>query len=207
MQVSRMLRALLSPAALREAALDIRRGPYGDAFLVTRPWLRALGLVALGAALLIGLILLLGVAVGIAAAAGVQLIDPDILTGEADLGLDEEIRFIGALAVILFLMAVAVLGAAMIVYRRGPGPFLWPTPGGQWRLLGVGFVVLMAIGFIQWPIIAWLEPGGAPPLFDRSEPTQTRAIYALAAAIGLFAAAAARKRSPFAASCSGSPPP
>lgn len=193
MQVSRMLRALLSPTALRDATAAVRHGPYGDAFAITRPWLRALGVAALSAAFLIGLILFLGVVVGIAAAAGVQLIDPEVLTGEANLGLADETRFIAVLAVILFLMAVAVLGAAMIVYRRGPGVFLWPASGGQWRLLGVGFLVLMAIGFIQWPIIAWLEPGETPPLFDLSEPPRTRVIYALAAAAGLFVAAAAEE--------------
>jgi membrane protease YdiL (CAAX protease family) len=189
-----MLRILLSPAALRDAALAVRHGPYGVGLAVRRPWLRLLGVALLAALLLVGTALIVGVAAAIAGLYGVQFIDPDILSAAApDLTLDEEIRFIAALAVTLFLMSVAVLGAAMIVYRRGLGTFLWPRPQGGWRLLGLGFVVMMAVAFIQWPIANWLEPGGVAPLFDPSETTRTRLLYALVSAVGLLAAAASEE--------------
>lgn len=189
-----MLRELLSPPALRQAVDHIRRGPYVEGAVASRPWLRLAAFVGLSAVFVLGFILIVGVIGAVAASAGVVLINPDLLEGtRARVPLGEEIRFVIALAVILILMALCLLQAAVIAYQRPARAFLWPAQRGGWRQLGVGAVVMMALGFLQWPLFAWLEPGGVSPILDVGEPVRDRVAYALAIAAALFFAAAAEE--------------
>lgn len=107
--------------------------------------------------------------------------------------LTDESSFVIALAIMLMLMTLCLLAAAIIVYRRPGRAFLWPDPAGGWRQLGVGFVALMAILFMQWQLFALLEGGGVSPILDPGEPLRLRLLYAAAAAVGLFFAAAAEE--------------
>lgn len=189
-----MLRHLLSPAALRQAADAARRGPYVEGAATERPWLRLLAFVALSAAFLIGLMIVITLIGVVAATLGFVLIDPALLDGtRRNIPLAEEIPFVVALAVILMLLALSLLAAAMFVYRKPAKAFLWPDQRAGWRQLGVGFLILMAVGFIQWPLVAWLEPGRVGPILDLSETLQTRLLYAAAIAVALFFAAAAEE--------------
>lgn len=184
--------ALLSPSHWSQAARAARAGPYVEGAATTRPWLRLLAFLGIGAALVFGMVVAMGALVAAASAAG--WIDIRLLALEEPAqSLADETSFVAMLAIVLFGLSIAVLGAAMIAYRRGPGAFLWPRPRGGIGLFLAGFAVMFAVSLALWPVMQWMEPGGPGPLLDPSETLNARLTYAGAAAIGLLIAAAAEE--------------
>lgn len=181
--------SLLTPAHWSQAAREARAGPYVEGARTPRPWLRLLVFLAVGAPLVFGAFVALGAAMGAADAVG--WIDLEML------GLDfraetlaDETGFVAVLAGVLFILSLAVLGAAMIAYRRGPDAFLWPSPRGGIGLFLAGFGVMFLVSLALWPIMQIMDRSGPGPLFDPSEPLDARLAYAGAAALGLLFAAA-----------------
>jgi len=184
---------LLSPAAWSAAARDARDGPYVAGAATTRPWLRLLLFVLLAAAFLLVSVVALGALAAFGSEAG--WLNLEMFEGQFDARtLTDEIVFIAALAVVLFTLAVALLLAAMIVYRQSARAFLWPWPQGGWGLFLAGFAVMFLVGMVLWPVMHWLNPDrGFGPLFDTTETLNDRLIYAGAATVGLLVAAAAEE--------------
>lgn len=181
--------ALLTPAHWTQAAREARAGPYVQGARTTRPWIRLLVFLAVGAALVFGAFVALGAAMGAADAAGWIDLEMFGLDFRAD-ALADETGFVAVLAGVLFALSLAVLGAAMIAYRRGPDAFLWPSPrGGLGRFLA-GFGVMFLVSLALWPVMQMMDRSGPGPLFDPSEPLDARLAYAGAAALGLLFAAA-----------------
>lgn len=184
--------ALFSPSHWSQAARAARAGPYVEGAATTRPWLRLLAFLGIGAALVFGVIVAMGALVAAASAAG--WIDIRLLALEEPAqSLADETSFVAMLAIVLFGLSIAVLGAAMIAYRRGPGAFLWPRPRGGIGLFLAGFGVMFAVSLALWPVMQWMEPGGPGPLLDPAETLDARLTYAGAAAVGLLIAAAAEE--------------
>ncbi len=183
---------LLSPTHWAQAAREARDGPYVDGARARQPWLKLLLFVLLAAAFLV----VVAAGSSVVAAVGYE-------RGWLDIGmfedgfrassLAEESTFLAILAGFLFALAMAVLLAAMIVYQRRIGAFLWPAPGGSLALFLSGFAVMFLIALVLWPIANWMEPGGPGPLLDPAEPLDARLTYAGAAAAGLLIAAAAEE--------------
>lgn len=71
-----MLRLLLSPAALRQAADAVRRGPYVEGAATSRPWLGLLAFLALGGAFLIVFMVAAGAVISLASGSGVGCSTP-----------------------------------------------------------------------------------------------------------------------------------
>lgn len=189
-----LIARLLAPAALRDAAAAVDRGWYVQGARVDRRWLRLAAFLTLSAVLLLGFSLLASVIMTASAQLGVTLLDPALLEpSAADLPLADEMRLVAALAVILSLMALAVLAACAIAYRRRAADLLWPDRRDRLRLFGLGVLVMGAAGFLLWPVSAWTEPGHVAPLLDPASPIRDRALYALVAAVGLLFAAAAEE--------------
>lgn len=181
--------SLLTPAHWSQAAREVRAGPYVEGARTTRPWLRLLAFLAVGAALVFAVIVAMGAAIGAADAAG--WIDREML------GLDfraetlaDEMGFVAVLAGVLFALSLAILGAAMIAYRRGADAFLWPSPGGGLGLFLAGFGVMFVVSLALWPVMQMMDHSGPGPLLDPSEQLDARVAYAGAAALGLLFAAA-----------------
>jgi hypothetical protein len=184
--------SLLSPAAWSRAADAARQGPYVAGAQTTRPWLRLLLFVLLSAAFMVTAVVGLGALAALADASGwidLEMFD-DAFTAR---NLTDEATFIAGIAGVLFSLAISLLLAAMIVYQRGPGAFLWPRPGGGIGLFLIGFAVMFLVALALWPGMIWLSPGGTAPVLDPADPLRDRLIYAGAAAIGLLFAAAAEE--------------
>lgn len=177
--------------ALQQAVRDVAQGGYVADAPVSRPWLRLLGLIPLSVVLtLLGVFIL----VGALSAAG---FDPTAFSDRIPDGparLDGEVVFIALLAASLLIIAIAVLLAAMTVYRRPAAAFLWPGRRFSLRLLFIGFAVMAGLCLLIWPLSEWLEPMKTlPPLFDPAYAAQARINYAAATAVFLLGAAAAEE--------------
>lgn len=183
---------LFSPTAWSLAAREARDGPYVEGARTTRPWLRLLLFVLLAAAFIVVLVVALGALAAVGQTSGwlnLEMFDGEFVASS----LADETIFIAALAAVLFSLALGLLLAAMIVYRRGPGAFLWPRPRGGLGLFLAGFAVMFLVALVLWPVMQWLEPGEPGPLLDPSETWNARLTYAGAATVGLLVAAAAEE--------------
>lgn len=193
MQRCRMFRSLFSPDEAARAVREARAGPYVAGARVSRPWLRLLAVVPASAVLMLVAAFAVGLVLAIVGpVAGLDLAVIESATTGATLSLDQESGFMIVLAGVLIALALTLLGAAMIVYRRGPGAFLWPRAQGSWGLLAIGFMVMGALSLVLWPVALWLEPT-TPPLFDASNPLADRLVYAAVAAGALLVAALAEE--------------
>src|SRR5690606_5163676 len=122
--------------ALGQAARDAAQSAYVVAAAASRPWLRLLGLIPLTAVL--AFVAAAFVGGGMAALD----VDPTAFASRIPNGparLDGEVVFVALLAASLLIIALAVLIAAMIVYRRPAAAFLWPRRRFSLRLLVIGF--------------------------------------------------------------------
>lgn len=173
---------------LRAAHDQIGRGAW-FADIPARPWLRLAAFLGVGAVYAFAAIILIGMILSIP---GMPAIDPEMLTpgaGREPLTAREEIEFLAILSGELLLLAGALLAAAMTVYRRGADWFLRPAERGGVRLLMLGFLFMMALGGLMFPIATWLEPDGVAPILDPAKALDERLIYAGATALCLLIAA------------------
>ncbi|WP_051257172.1 CPBP family intramembrane glutamic endopeptidase [Brevundimonas aveniformis] len=184
---------LLSPNHWSQAVREARDRPYVEGARSPRPWLKLLLLVLLAVALLIGAAVALGALATVGSEAGwlnLEMFD-GAYTAQS---LMDEVIFVATLGVVLFSLASALLVAAMIVYRRGPGAFLWPWPRGGFGLFLTGFAVMFLVALALWPVMEWMEPGGGPgPLLDPAQTLDARLTYAAGVTAGLLVAAAAEE--------------
>ena len=184
--------SLFSPTAWIRAADQARKGPYVAGAQTTRPWLRLLLFILLAAAFMVAAVVGLGALSALAHVSG--WIDLQMFDGGFNAAtLADESIFLATIATALFTIAICLLLAAMIVFQRGAGAFLWPQPRGGFGLFVIGFAVMFVIALALWPVMTWLEPGGTAPVLDPADPLNDRLLYAGAAAGGLLVAAAAEE--------------
>ncbi|MGV9010567.1 CPBP family intramembrane glutamic endopeptidase [Brevundimonas sp.] len=176
---------------LRHCWAEAANSPYLTRAYTRRPWLKLLGLLGLSFAFMI--VGGLGVR-AVLALSGVMM--PDLVGAIPDgtLRLDGEIGFMALLAVSLMLLAVAVLFAAMIVYRRAGPEFLWPGRSFSPRLLLAGFGIMAAVSVVLLGVSVLFEPATAPaPILNPDYPLNSRLAYAGAAVVLLLIAALAEE--------------
>lgn len=181
-----------SPSPISRAFRAARDGPYVAGAQTPRPWLKLLLFVLL-AAVFAGVVL---VAVGGLAALASQAgwLDLEMFDGRFTAStLADETTFLATIATVLSSLTVALLLAAMIVYRRGAGAFLWPWPQGGFCLFLIGFAVMFLVTLVLWPVMQWMEPSEPGPLLDPTQTLNDRLVYAGAATVGLLVAAAAEE--------------
>lgn len=177
--------------ALQQAVRDAAQGAYVTDAAVSRPWLRLLALVLLSVVLtILGLLI---VRAGLAALG----VDPTLFTTRIPDGparLDGEVMVVALIAASLLVVALAVLIAAMTVYRRPATAFLWPGRRGALRQLLIGFTVMAGLCLLIWPLSAWPGPiEHLPPLFDPTYAIEARINYAAATLVFLLIAATAEE--------------
>lgn len=176
---------------LRNSWAAAHHSPYLTRAHTSHPWLRLLGLIALSIVLMIVGTLALG---AVLALSGVQM--PDLGAGIPDgpLRLNGEITFMAFLAASLMLLAVAILFAAMIVYRRAGPEFLWPGRSFSPRLLLAGFGIMAAVSVVLLGVSLLFEPATAPaPILNPDYSLDTRLAYAGWAVVLLLVAALAEE--------------
>ncbi|WP_425982832.1 CPBP family intramembrane glutamic endopeptidase [Brevundimonas sp. TWP1-2-1b1] len=106
----------------------------------------------------------------------------------------EEMRVMGALAVILGLTAALALWFASLIHHRPAVSFLWPNRKPSIRLLLLGAAVSAPITAIILFGYGWLQGEALLfPVLDYRYPLMHRVSYALAAVAALFVAALAEE--------------
>lgn len=94
------------------------------------------------------------------------------------------------LGTILVSMALAILAAAVVAYRRAPKDFLWPGRRFNAWDLGVGFVAMACVSAILFPVYLWMGAEWSPPILNPFYADWTRPIFLIASIVGLLIAAA-----------------
>lgn len=176
------------PLALAEA----RRSPMIDGPRVDHPWRRLASFIALA-------VLFLIVAFGIFATVYALVPDladrvaPDGPLPDTPLRLYDEGLHALAFGPLLGGIALAILAAAAITYRRRPTDFLWPGRSFNARDLGIGFVAMSCLGVILIPWYLLTGSEWSPPLLDPLYVHWTRPIFVVATVVGLLIAAFAEE--------------
>ena len=175
-------------AALAAAA----RSPLITGMVVTQPW-RRLGSFIFLAALLV-MVMIFAVAFAIAGIPGMrdQLGSLEPLP-DGPLRLIDESLLVLMVAAILGAMALGILLAAALTYRRPIKDFLWPGRRFDAGQLGSGFLAMACICMILIPIYLAMGSEWAPPVLNPLYLDHTRLTYVLAMIVGLFVAAAAEE--------------
>ena len=176
---------------LRHSWAEAQHSPYLTRAETTHPWLRLLGLIALSIVFMIVGVLGLGAVVALS---GAQMPDLSGPIPDAPFRLNGEIAFMAVLAALLMILAVAILFAAMIVYRRAGPEFLWPSRTFSPRLLLAGFAIMAAVSVVLLGVNLLFESAPTPaPILNPEYPLDTRLAYAGAAVVLLLIAALAEE--------------
>lgn len=176
---------------LRHSWAAAHNSPYLTRAHTPHPWLRLLTLAALSIVFMIVGVLGLGAVVALS---GAQIPDLSGAIPDAPFRLNGEIAFMAVLAASLMLLAVAILFAAMIVYRRAGPEFLWPGRTFSPRLLLAGFAIMAAVSVVLLGVSLLFEPATAPaPILNPEYPLDTRLAYAGWAVLLLLIAALAEE--------------
>lgn len=176
---------------LRHAWAEAQHSPYLTRAWTSHPWLRLLGLIALSIVFMIVGVTGLGAVLTLS---GVPMPDLSAPIPDAPFRLNGEIGFMAVLATSLMLLAVAILFAAMIVYRRAGPEFLWPGRTFSPGLLLAGFGIMAAVSVVLLGVSFLFEPATAPaPILNPEHPLNTRLAYAGWAVVLLLIAALAEE--------------
>ncbi len=104
----------------------------------------------------------------------------------------ESVYVLGSLPVFV-LMAITILAAAAVAYRRPLRAFLWPERRFNPWDMAAGFVAMVCLAVVMMPIYVWRGSTWAPPLFDPLYADWTRPVFLIASLLGLAGAAAAEE--------------
>lgn len=176
------------PLALQAA----RRSPMIDGPGVDRPWRRLASFIGLAVLLLLASSVVFGIVFAIVPDFGalVRMSGP---LPETPTRLVEEVWLMLAIGSVLAVLALAILAAAAITYRRRPSDFLWPGRSFNARDFGIGFLAMGCLGVMQIPSYMMSGEPWSPPLFDPLYADWTRLIFVIGATVGLLIAAAAEE--------------
>ncbi len=176
---------------LRHSWTAAHHSPYLTRATTDHPWLRLAALIAVSIVFMIVGVLGMG---AIIALSGVPLPDFNEALPDGPSRLSGEIAFMAFLAASLMVLAVAILFAAMIVYRRAGPEFLWPGRTFSPRLLLAGFGIMAAVSVVLLGIDLLFQPTTAPaPILNLDYPLDARLAYAGWAMLLLLIAALAEE--------------
>ena len=175
--------------ALIRAVPLARRSPMLSGLPRDRPWYRFAGFVALAALFMFGATLALGLVIRLVPGLGEHLRMSGPLPDTA-LRLAGESLFALLLGTILFSMALAVLAAAVVAYRRPASDLLWPGRRFNPWDLGVGVLAMACISAILFPVYLWMGAEWSPPILNPLYAHWTRPLFVVASVAGLLIAAA-----------------
>lgn len=181
---SRRARFHLALAAAAQSTFSAR-------FAVTHPWRRLASFVALAVLLMIGANIV--IAMVIYAVPGMRDQLGEGRLPESPLRLIDESLQVATFALILGALAVGILGAAALTYRRPLADFLWPGRRFDAAHLGIGFLTMACISVVMIPIYLATGSEWAPPVLDAQYLDRTRLTYVLAMVVGLLVGAAAEE--------------
>lgn len=154
-----------------------------------RPWYRLIGFVALAALFMFGATVAMAVLIRLVPGGVDQLQFSEPLT-DTPMRLIDESVFTLLLGTILGVMALAILAAAGVAYRRRLTEFLWPGRRFNGWDLGVGFLAMACVSAILFPVYLWMGGDWAPPILNPLYADWTRPVYLIAGVVGLLVAAA-----------------
>jgi membrane protease YdiL (CAAX protease family) len=178
--------------ALVRAVPLARRSPMITGFAPDRPWLKFGGFIALSMLLMVVVMIVLAIVVRFVPGATEQLrLDGPL--PETPLRLIDESGNTLLLAAILGGIAVAILAAAAMIYRRPFRDFLWPGRRFNVWDLGVGFLAMGCVSVMLFPFYLLMGGDWAPPLFSPTYADWTRPVFVVASVVGLLGAAAAEE--------------
>jgi membrane protease YdiL (CAAX protease family) len=175
--------------ALVRAVPLARRSPMITGFAPERPWLKFGGFIALSVLFMFGATIVLGILVRLVPG----LTDRLEMSGplpDMPMRLAGESVFILLLGTILGSMALAILAAAVVAYRRPPTDFLWPGRRFNGWDFGVGFVTMSCVSAILFPVYLWMGAEWSPPILNPLYADWTRLVFLIASVVGLLIAAA-----------------
>lgn len=179
------------PGALLAHAAAARSGLTAD-LDVDRPWLRLAGFLLLAPVLSVLFVIVLGIATTAVPALGDLLAELGPLPHGPLRLIDEGLQAL-VLGVALGGLALSILAAAALAYRRPLSDFLWPGRRFDLSQFGVGLVVMAGMSVISIPIYLAMGSEWAPPILDPTYLDRTRLTYVLASGVGLLVAAAAEE--------------
>ena len=154
-----------------------------------RPWYRLIGFIALAAVFMFGATVTMAILLRLVPGAADQLQISEPLP-DTPMRLIDESVFTLVLGTILGVMALAILTAAGVAYRRRLTEFLWPGRRFNAWDLGVGFLAMACVSAILFPVYLWMGGDWAPPILDPLYADWTRPVYLIAGVVGLLIAAA-----------------
>lgn len=178
--------------ALVRAVPVARRSPMITGFRPDRPWLKFGGFIALAMLLMVVATIVLAIVAGIVPGFldSMQVLEP---LPDTSLRLIDESVLMLASVPVLGGLALAILGAAVLIYRRPATDFLWPGRRFNAWDLGVGFLAMACVSVILFPFYLLMGGEWAPPLFNPIYSDWTRPVFVVAGVVGLLGAAAAEE--------------
>ncbi len=161
-------------------------------FKPDRPWLRFGGFIAMALLLMFvfGIIYTLVTRIFPGLEGRVSEFGP---LPETPLRLIEESVSNLLMAAMLGGLALAILVAAVLIYRRPLKDFLWPGRRFNAWDLGVGFLAMTCVGVILIPYYMLRGAEWAPPILGSVYADWTRPVFLVASIVGLLGAAAAEE--------------
>ncbi|WP_428149564.1 CPBP family intramembrane glutamic endopeptidase [Brevundimonas sp.] len=178
--------------ALIRAVPLARRSPMLSSLASDRPWFRFGGFILLSVLFVFGATAALAVLVRLVPGLTEHLQMSGPLPDTPSRLLDESV-FALLLGTILITVALAVLAAAVVAYRRSPSDFLWPDRRFNGWDLGVGFVAMACVSAILFPVYVWMGAEWSPPITNPLYADWTRPLFLIASVVGLLIAAAAEE--------------
>ena len=180
----------MSPYERLVAAVPVaRRSPMITGFKPERPWLKLGGFIALAVLFMFGATLVLTLLVRLLPGPAADLQFSEVLP-DTPMRLVDESAYMMMLALILGTLALAILGAAAVTYRRRLTEFLWPGRRFNAWDLGVGFLAMVCVVAILFPVYLWMGAEWSPPILNPLYADWTRPLYLMAGVVGLLIAAA-----------------
>lgn len=178
--------------ALVRAVPLARRSPMITGFRPDRPWLKFGGFLALAMLLMVVAMIVLAVVAGIVPGFldSMRVLEP--LPDTPLRLIDESVLMLASIPV-LGGLALAILAAAVLIYRRPAADFLWPGRRFNAWDLGVGFLTMACVSVILFPFYLLMGGEWAPPLFNPIYADWTRPVFVVAGIVGLLGAAAAEE--------------
>ena len=175
------------------ATLDAaRHSAMSRPFRVERPWKSLIGFVILAA--ILGVVFFFVVVFIVVMVPSLRdafsTLEPLPETTDR---LIEESKQAVALAAVLASVALAVVTAAALIYRRHPREFLWPERSVSGRDLVLGFLTISALGVALIPLYLLIGSEWSPPILNPLYADWTRPAYLVVTTGAILIAAAAEE--------------
>lgn len=176
-------------SAFAEAALS----PMTARLPARRPWLRLIGFVLVACLSMIATLVVLVIVIELVPALRDRMEIFGHPLDETPFRLMEESIQTLMFAVMVGAIALSILSAAALTWRRPLRDFLWPGRRFNLHHFGIGFLVMTTIAALWVPVNLAMGGEWRPPVLDPYYVDHTRVIYAVAMAGALLVGAAAEE--------------